>query len=221
MTSDISAFIAPKSDQLNADDLIAGPIVVEITGIRIVGGREQPVAIEIRDVTGTPRQPWKPCKTTMRVLAFGWETTDAQRWIGRLVRLYRDPDVRFGGDTVGGIRVSGMSGIKGAFKIALAATRGKKQEHRVEKLPDPTTARPTPTGTPWTRCADAMASQLGINPVDVIAYCRASDLPDPPGANDAQLRALYADLKPGTDRRADFDAFCAGTSGATADDGAP
>lgn len=37
--------IQPKSDQLNADDLIAGPINITITSVRR-GNAEQPVGIE-------------------------------------------------------------------------------------------------------------------------------------------------------------------------------
>ena len=41
--------IAPKSDQLNADDLIAGNITVKIMGVRR-GSRDQPVIIDIDGV---------------------------------------------------------------------------------------------------------------------------------------------------------------------------
>ena len=40
---DISKTIAPKSDQLNADDLIAGPKTITVTGVKLVA-EDQPVA---------------------------------------------------------------------------------------------------------------------------------------------------------------------------------
>jgi hypothetical protein len=50
--------ITPKSDQLNADDMITGPITVTITGVRR-GDKDQPVVI---DIDGG-YQPYKPCKS--------------------------------------------------------------------------------------------------------------------------------------------------------------
>ena len=59
---DITPLLAAKSDQLNADDLIAGPITVRVVSARITGGMEQPVTVELDG----GHRPWKPCKTTMR-----------------------------------------------------------------------------------------------------------------------------------------------------------
>ncbi len=50
--NDMTQVIQPKSDQINADDLIAGPITVKITDVKIQGGTEQPVSIHIE---GTPK----------------------------------------------------------------------------------------------------------------------------------------------------------------------
>lgn len=132
---DISAFIVAKSDQLNADDLIGGDITVQITGVTITGGKEQPVTFKISG----GHKPWKPCKTTMRVLVFGWESSNAATYVGKWVRLYREPTVKWAGVETGGIRVSGMSGIKSAFEVALAETKGgKKQTHKVSAIKPPT-----------------------------------------------------------------------------------
>ncbi|RRJ97834.1 hypothetical protein Ga0100231_005080 [Opitutaceae bacterium TAV4] len=49
--------------------------------------------------------------------------------------LYREPEVKFGGDKVGGIRISHASHIDGPFEIALTETRGKRKPFRVEPLP--------------------------------------------------------------------------------------
>lgn len=123
----ISDLIQAKSDQLNADDLVSGPITVTITGVRIKGG-EQPVDIHITD-----NKPFRPSKTAMRILAFGWGD-DEKKWVGRSMTLYRDPDVKWAGKPVGGIRISHMDGIDSDFSIALAETRGKKVEFRVKRL---------------------------------------------------------------------------------------
>ena len=126
---DVTPFLSAKSDQLNADDLVGGPITVRVVAARITGGTEQPVTVEIDG----GHRPWKPCKTTMRVLAALWGSAPSA-WAGRMIRLYRDPSVKYGGVEVGGIRISGMSHIDGPKKITLAASKKSKVEHRIDVL---------------------------------------------------------------------------------------
>lgn len=125
---DISSTLAAKSDQLNADDLIGGPIVVRIEDVTR-GDEDQPVVIRISG----GHQPWKPSKTARRCLATCWGP-HARTWIGRSVELYRDPEVMFGGVKVGGIRVKAASGIDKPVTVMLASTRGKKAAHRIDVL---------------------------------------------------------------------------------------
>ena len=120
--------IEPKSDQLNADDLLTGPIDVTVADVKR-GNAEQPIVIEI----GDGRQPFKPGKSMRRVLIKLWGDSPKQ-WIGRRMRLYCDPAVKFGGVKVGGIRISHMSHIETKHEIMLTVTRGKKDAHVVEPM---------------------------------------------------------------------------------------
>jgi hypothetical protein len=43
--NDMSAVIVPKSDQINADDLMEGPITICIEAVDIRPGTEQPVTM--------------------------------------------------------------------------------------------------------------------------------------------------------------------------------
>lgn len=126
--ADISDTLIAKSLQLNADDIIAGPIVVTVTGVKRNSDDKQPVAVEIEG-----RMPFIPCKTMRRVIVKAWGA-DARKWVGRSMRLYRDPDVVYAGEKVGGIRISAMSHIDGKFEIALSERRGSKKKFVVEKL---------------------------------------------------------------------------------------
>jgi hypothetical protein len=45
--NDMSSVIVPKSDQINSDDLISGPVTVTIRDVEISGGTEQPVSIAL------------------------------------------------------------------------------------------------------------------------------------------------------------------------------
>jgi hypothetical protein len=116
---EIRQSIVPKSDQLNADDLVSGPITVRIERVRS-GDREQPIIVEI---SGYPGRPYKPCKTMLRILSTAY-TIDAKNWIGKSMTLYRDPNVLWGGVRVGGIRISHLEIPETtAFSVTLSRTK--------------------------------------------------------------------------------------------------
>lgn len=117
----ILASIVPKSDQLNADDLLAGPMTVTIAGVS-AGTAEQPVNIRLH---GEARV-YRPCKTMRRVLVHLWGD-DGHAWIGRRMTLVHDPEVKFGGVKVGGIRISHMSDIPAAAAIAVTLSKAGGQ----------------------------------------------------------------------------------------------
>ena len=158
---DITKAIQPKSDQLNSDDL-AQPVTVTITDVR-EGNAEQPVHI-VTDVYGD-RRPWKPAKTMLRLMASQWGVETAA-WHGKRVTLYRDPSVTFGPDTVGGIRIAAMSGIKRAFTDTVTIKRGKRSKVTVDKLPD---VAPQQQHDLTDRAAKAIAAfaQLGTTQADL------------------------------------------------------
>ena len=129
MSLDISHTIVSKSDQLNADQLLGGPITITVSAIRIAEGG-QPVVIQYHNDNG---RPYKPCLSMRKILAFAWGT-DASQWVGRSITLYNDPEVMFGGKKVGGIRISHLSHIKGDITASITVTRGKKREMTIKKL---------------------------------------------------------------------------------------
>jgi len=129
MTSiNVGATIAPKSDQLNADDLIAGPITVRIVSVAANSTDSGPIRINIEG-----RLPYYPCKGMRRVLVAAWGE-DGAPYAGRYMTLYRDPEVKYGGIKVGGIRISHLSDIASDMYMALTVTRGKRAEYKVCKL---------------------------------------------------------------------------------------
>ncbi|MFC8182443.1 hypothetical protein ACFULT_26525 [Rhodococcus sp. NPDC057297] len=128
----ITEAAAPRSDQINADDLMSGPRVVTITETR-KGSAEQPV--EIVTAEFGPRRPYRPGKSMIRVLINAWGA-EASAYAGRRMMIYRDPEISFGSDKVGGIRISHMSDIDKKLTLALTVTRGKRKPYTVEPLPD-------------------------------------------------------------------------------------
>lgn len=128
--NDMSQVIIPKSDQISADDLIAGPMTITIASVSIRPGTEQPVSINFEGDAG---RPWKPCKSMSKVLVAAWGP-DAKVYVGRSVTLYRDPAVKWGGLEVGGIRISHMSDIKAQMMLALTVTKGSRKPFTVKPI---------------------------------------------------------------------------------------
>lgn len=128
--TDMRQTIIPKSDQLNADDLIGRDLTIKITGVAIRGGQEQPVAISFEGDNG---KPYKACKSMCRVMVSAWGA-DSSKYVGRSMTLYRDPTVKWGGMDVGGIRISHMSNIEKSMTMALTMTRANKKPFTVKPL---------------------------------------------------------------------------------------
>ena len=173
---DITDTLAPRSDQQNYDDVSAAPRTFTVADVT-PGNPEQPVHVHLAEAPG---RPYKPNKSMRRVIAKGWGT-ETQAWIGRRLTLYGDPDVKWGGKAVGGIRVAAMSHIDKPFTLALTVTRGKRETAKVDALPaDAPTTEPHPD---WHALIDQAEGD-----VDTLRniYQRAAEL----GASEGVLNAI-------------------------------
>jgi len=137
---DMSQFVAAKTDQLNAEDLLTEPRTITITRVTGSESNEQPVNIYFR---GDGGKPWRPCKTARRLLLRVWGR-NAPEYVGRSLTIYRDDTVMFGGLQVGGIRISHMSHIDAPQTHAVLASQKKMQALTVKPLLSP--ARNNTTG---------------------------------------------------------------------------
>lgn len=126
---DLTESIAPKSDQINADDLMAGPRTFTVEGVN-AGSAEQPVNIHLVELPG---RPYRPSKSMRRVLVAGWGK-EAAAYAGRRLTLFRNPDITFGRDKVGGIEISHMSHLDKPLSVPLTVTRGRKKSFNVAPL---------------------------------------------------------------------------------------
>lgn len=128
---DMSQTIAPKSDQLNADDLIGGPRTITVTRVSgNEGNAEQPVNIFFEGDNG---KPFRPCKSMRRVMVKIWGA-DASKYPGKSMTIYRDPKVKWGGMEVGGIRISHMTGIDQKQTMALTESKQARKPYTVQPL---------------------------------------------------------------------------------------
>jgi hypothetical protein len=164
--------IAPRSDQINADDLVGGPITYTVREVR-EGVAESPFDFQLVET----ERAYRPSKTMRRVIVAAWGP-EAANYAGRRLTLYREPSIKFGGQTVGGIRVSHMSHIDQRVEVMLQVTRGKREKFAVDPLPD---AAPT----------DDIAAQL----VDITAARIAELTAEWHGADDARKAEIQVEVE--------------------------
>jgi len=79
---DLTESIAPKSDQLNAEDLLSGPRTFTIEKVT-AGSAEQPVDVHLVEFPG---RPFKPSKTVRRIMVAAWGK-DSAAYVGRKMTL--------------------------------------------------------------------------------------------------------------------------------------
>jgi len=154
--NDMSSVIIPKSDQINADDLIAGPMTITITAVSVKGGQEQPVSVSFEG----DRKVFRPCKSMCRVMVNGWGP-DANKYVGRSMTLYRDPAVTWGAMAVGGIRISHMSDINSRMVMALTEKKGSRKPFIVEPLK---IEQPKPAEDKITPGVNALVARIDATP---------------------------------------------------------
>ncbi|QBY44023.1 hypothetical protein QE197_11150 [Arsenophonus nasoniae] len=151
---DLLRTVIPKSDQLNFEDVQTQSITAVIKSIR-AGTKEQPVFI---DLVGYDGRPYKPSKSMRRVLIGGWGS-DGHSWVGKTLTLMGDPSVKFGGVTVGGIKIYAMSDINADFSMMLSVSRGRRAEHRVKKIQNENHTKPEEVLSRFTEKASSMNSK--------------------------------------------------------------
>ena len=120
--------IEPDSTQINAEDAIGGPLTVTVDRVSR-GSKEQPINIHL---AGYDRV-YRPCKTCRRILIAIW-SDDAATWRGQQMTLFCDPDIKYGGLKVGGLRISHASGLKEPRTFLLTKSRGHKAEVTIHPI---------------------------------------------------------------------------------------
>jgi len=189
--NDFAASLEAKSDQINASDLTGGSQTIKITRINVNMKEDQPVSISYE---GSDKV-YRPCKGMRRVIAQVWGA-DPALYPGRSLTVYRDPDVRFGADILGGTRISHMSHIDGDKKSTVPVSRGKVKTYTIKPLQVEQAPQPPEN-------ALALAQEAARGGVEVFRAWYASDqgkLCRPVAqANMDQLKAMASDADAGGD----------------------
>lgn len=154
---DLTASIEARSDQINADDLISGPATYTVREV-IKGKAEQPFDFLLVETD----RAYRPSKTMRRVIVAAWGA-EASNYAGRVLTVYREPSIQFGGKAVGGIRISHMSHIDKPLEVMAQVTRGKREKFTVQPITETERLRHEwKTATPERRAEiEAEVSALG------------------------------------------------------------
>lgn len=133
--SDFRDTIKSDGDQINADDLIGQNKVIKITGgvLKPNDANGQKLWFYYEGDDGN-KKPYKPNKSMRKVLAASPFGTKIENYVGQSLELYRDPEVKFGHQKVGGVKVSAMTGIDEPYSVMITVRRGKREEHTVKPL---------------------------------------------------------------------------------------
>lgn len=171
MTIDLTESLAPKSDQLDAIELVSGPRTFTIENVT-KHNSEQPFNFHL---AGFPRV-WRPGKSMRRVIAAAWGPK-ADNYVGKRITLYCDQTVTFGSDVTGGTRISHMSGIDKPLSIPLLVKRGKSATFTVQPLTD------APAPRDW-------AAELKLAGTDIDAIAALGTAASGAGAPDDVLSVI-------------------------------
>jgi len=196
---DITATLAPKSNQMNADDLIVGSRTIIVTNVDVAIEAEQPVAIHFEGDSG---RPWRPCKSMRRVLASAWGP-DSSQYVGRGITLFREPGAMYGGQQVGGIRLSHLSHIDGPLTVMLTTSRGKRSPYKVLPLQASSPAAPAPAAPPASpaknliQAAAAACRRSGLTNAGLSVFVRELTQGNTSALGDAPPEALAQIVKRG------------------------
>lgn len=174
---DLTDSIAPKSDQLDAIDLLSGPRTFTIERVT-THNAEQPFNFHLKEF---PRV-WRPGKSMRRVIVAAWGSS-ADNYTGQQVTLYCDPTVQFGNEAVGGTRISHMTGIDKPLSVPLLIKRGKSAVFTVQPIK--------------TRDWLAELDLAGNNPDAILALGKAARTATAPEAIMTKITDAYNKAKAG------------------------
>jgi len=127
----LAAATAPKSDQLNADDLILANKIIRINKV-LVNLQLESHKIWIH-FDGDQGKPWKPSKSMARVLGeiLGG---DFDAWIGQHIELFRNKEITFGKEKCGGIQIAAMSALNNPVTVMVTTKRSVKSKITIQPL---------------------------------------------------------------------------------------
>lgn len=132
------------SDHITQELVSDGPQTFTVTGVTEVtmDGEKQRHAVTLAETAG---KTWVPAFTVLKALAQVW-SMEKENWVGQKLTLYRDPSVKIGRETVGGIRVSHVTGITEPRTVNVKGALNRTVTYKFSPLQ---AEQPQPATEPW------------------------------------------------------------------------
>lgn len=128
--SEMLESITPKSNQLNYDDFVGREsMIIKITKVT-VSKTDQPVSIFYEHDLN---KPYMASKGMRRIIIECWGDKK-ENYIGKYLKLFGNPKVKWAGKEAGGIQIAELSNIESAKTINLTVAKGKREPFTVKPL---------------------------------------------------------------------------------------
>lgn len=113
-------------------EALPAPKVIRIVAVTTAelenekGRVEQKVTVKYKAADGDGEIVW--CKSNAVLTAFALGTPEYEQWVGKLITIANDPNVKFGGKKVGGVRVVGSPEMKAPKRVEVKMPRKSKPD---------------------------------------------------------------------------------------------
>jgi hypothetical protein len=133
-----------RSDQMNAVDFDK-PRTFRVQKMERTKNNQQPWSIHMEGYSG---RPYKPCLGMRRGLTAAWGR-DTSLWHGRLITLFCEPSVKYGGAEVGGIQICAVSHIDEPLRFPRTINKHQRTMHTFDVIPTDTDVKKEFVLTHW------------------------------------------------------------------------
>ena len=130
--ANVSEAMQANSNQLNAADIMGVEPIITVQSVNLTNeAGKKTVWVHYHGGEG---RPWRVSTGMVRILSAGWGP-ESDNWIGKSVKIFNEPTVRFGGKEVGGVQIRAMSDIpERGIKATLSINRTKRVPFPVAHL---------------------------------------------------------------------------------------
>jgi hypothetical protein len=156
--NDLSDTIEAQSDRINAADLMGADKIIVIN--EVVRYSESGTSKFYLNYVGHNGRAYKPSLGMRRIIMTLWGK-DGTQYIGRSIKIFRDPTVIYAGKAAGGVVISAMTDIKSKATVVIPISKTKSVTYVIDKL-EPTEKPMLPDATFETYLASAKQKILAL-----------------------------------------------------------
>tara|TARA_R110000850_G_C9742296_1_gene444496 strand:+ start:65 stop:676 length:612 start_codon:yes stop_codon:yes gene_type:complete len=129
--NDLSDTIEAQSDRINAADLMGADKVIVIN--EVVRYSESGTNKFYLNYVGHNGRAYKPSLGMRRIIMTLWGK-DGTQYIGRSIKIFRDPTVIYAGKAAGGVVISAMTDIKAKATVVIPISKTKSVTYIIDRL---------------------------------------------------------------------------------------